>query len=337
MKYIKYLLLPILLVPFLVLAETKNVEIKSISNYVDKSDAAEELEKPNIEGLKLGFKLKFTKQDDFIKYKFIIKNNTDKDYEIDNSSTFNEKKFIRYDYEVENNAKVLKANEELSITVTITYVKALDDSEFENGVFTETNQVSFELINDSNEVIDNPIIKMAANPETSTGSIALIISSIIISLLLILFIRNKRAKLFIIALLLTIPITIYALERIKIDVETYVEIKKYNTNTFTLNIIDCNNVGRIQFIKYEEGMTFEEFINSSYFEGLDLKLKTLIEKRYNKFYFLPKDSTNFSSTYRDALNDPNDDTDDDSVSNENGHKILPSSEGRYQINDCVIT
>ena len=51
MKYIKYLLLPILLVPFLVLAETKNVEIKSISNYVDKSDAAEELEKPNIEGL----------------------------------------------------------------------------------------------------------------------------------------------------------------------------------------------------------------------------------------------------------------------------------------------
>ena len=107
MKYIKYLLLPILLVPFIVLAETKNVEIKSISNYVDKSDAAEELEKPNIEGLKLGFKLKFTKQDDFIKYKFIIKNNTDKDYEIDNSSTFNEKKFIRYDYEVENNAKIM--------------------------------------------------------------------------------------------------------------------------------------------------------------------------------------------------------------------------------------
>ena len=149
MKYIKYLLITLLLVPFIVLAETKNVEIKSISNYVDKSDAVEELEKPNIEGLKLGFKLKFTKQDDFIKYKFIIKNNTDKDYEIDNSSTFNEKKFIRYDYEVENNAKVLKANEELSITVTITYVKELDDSEFENGVFTETNQVSLELVNNS--------------------------------------------------------------------------------------------------------------------------------------------------------------------------------------------
>ena len=271
MKYIKYLLLPILLVPFIVLAETKNVEIKSISNYVDKSDTAEELEKPSIEGLKLGFKLKFTKQDDFIKYKFIIKNNTDKDYEIDNSSTFNEKKFIRYDYEVENNAKVLKANEELSITVTITYVKELDDSEFENGVFTETNQVSLELVNDSNEVIDNPIIKMATNPETSTGSITLIISSIIISLLLILFIRNKRAKLFIIALLLTIPITIYALERIKIDVETYVKIEApVETKKFYIDELIVNDLGVLEMsgmpkeYEFVPGMNFGEWLTSKY-------------------------------------------------------------------------
>ena len=327
MKYIKYLLLAILLVPFIVLAETKNVEIKSISNYVDKSDAVEELEKPNIEGLKLGFKLKFTKQDDFIKYKFIIKNNTDKDYEIDNSSTFNEKKFIRYDYEVENNAKVLKANEELPINVTITYVKELDDSEFENGVFTETNQVSLELVNDSNEIIDNPIIKMATNPETSTGSITLIISSIIISLLLILFIRNKRAKLFIIALLLTIPITIYALERIKIDVETYIEIRK--VNTFKLNISDCNG-GQSKLIEYEQGMTWEEFINSSYFEKLDTELKNFIELRYISFSFIPNETI-----YRGVINDPTDDTDDDSISDENGNKVLPSSEGYYQIGGCA--
>ncbi len=334
MKYIKYLLLPILLVPFIVLAENKNVEIKSISNYVDKSDAAEELEKPNIEGLKLGFKLKFTKQDDFIKYKFIIKNNTDKDYEIDNSSTFNEKKFIRYDYEVENNAKVLKANEELSINVTITYVKELDDSEFYNGVFTETNQVSLELVNDSNEVIDNPIIKMATNPETSTGSITLIISSIIISLLLILFIRNKRAKLFIIVLLLTIPITIYALEKIKIDVETYVEIKKVKINTFQLVMVGCDGE-QSKLVEYEQGMTWEEFINSSYFEKLDLDLKDIIEVGYINFHFILNDTNNLQSTYEDVLNNPTDNTDDDSISDENGNIILPSSEGYYQTGSCT--
>ena len=299
MKYIKYLLITLLLVPFIVLAETKNVEIKSISNYVDKSDAVEELEKPNIEGLKLGFKLKFTKQDDFIKYKFIIKNNTDKDYEIDNSSTFNEKKFIRYDYEVENNAKVLKANEELSINVTITYVKELDDSEFENGVFTETNQVSLELVNDSNEVIDNPIIKMATNPETSTGSITLIISSIIISLL--------------------------------IDVETYIEIRK--VNTFKLNIYDCNGE-QSKLIEYEEGMTWEEFINSSYFEKLDSELKDIIELGYIHFSFSPNEASFDEAIYRGAINDPTDDTDDDSISDENGNKVLPSSEGYYQIGIC---
>ena len=329
MKYIKYLLITLLLVPFIVLAETKNVEIKSISNYVDKSDAAEELEKPNIEGLKLGFKLKFTKQDDFIKYKFIIKNNTDKDYEIDNSSTFNEKKFIRYDYEVENNAKVLKANEELSITVTITYVKELDDSEFYNGVFTETNQVSLELVNDSNEVIDNPIIKMATNPETSTGYILLAIIAIILSLALILFISNKKAKLFLLTILLLIPITIYALERIKIDVETYIEIRK--VNTFKLNISDCNG-GQSKLIEYEQGMTWEEFINSSYFEKLDTELKNFIELRYISFSFIPNETI-----YRGAINDPTDDTGDDSISDENGNKVLPSSEGYYITAICTTS
>ena len=35
--------------------------------------------------------------------------------------------------------------------------------------------------------------------------------------------------------------------------------------------------------------------------------------------------------YRGAINDPTDDTDDDSISDENGNKVLPSSEGYYQI------
>ena len=301
MKYIKYLLITLLLVPFIVLAETKNVEIKSISNYVDKSDTAEELEKPSIEGLKLGFKLKFTKQDDFIKYKFIIKNNTNKDYEIDNSSTFNEKKFIRYDYEVENNAKVLKANEEISITVTITYVKALEDYEFENGVFTETNQVSLELVNDSNEVIDNPIIKMVTNPETSTGYILLAIIAIILSLVLILFISNKKAKLFLLTILLLIPITIYALERIKIDVETYVEIeKKY---TFTL-INECHHYAddteewnELNF-EFMQGMSFNDYINSEYFEELSYLKKEMFEN-----LFVENNNSNYIFFYNQKLYD----------------------------------
>ena len=250
MKKIKCLLLVILFIPFIVLAETKNVEIKNISNYVDKSDTAEELEKPSIEGLKLGFKLEFTKQDDFIKYKFIIKNNTDKDYEIDNSSTFNKKKSIRYDYEVENNAKVLKANEELSINVTITYVKELDDSEFENGVFTETNQVSLELVNDSNEVIDNPIIKMVTNPNTSTGYILLVIFAIILSLIIIILVKNKKVKMYLLIVLLIIPLSVYALEKIRLEVETSVKIiRQYTGVLYRVDGKEIGNNDRIELME----------------------------------------------------------------------------------------
>ena len=287
MKSFKSLLLIILLIPFIVLAETKNVDIKNISNYVDKSDTVEELEKPNIEGLKLGFKLKFTKQDDFIKYKFIIKNNTDKDYEIDNSSTFNKKKSIRYDYEVENNAKVLKANEELSINVTITYVKELDDSEFDNGVFTETNQVSLELVNDSNEVIDNPVIKMVTNPNTSTGYILLVIFAVILSMLVLILIKNKKSKLFIITILLTIPLTVFALEKIKIDVETYIEIEK--RSYFTL-INECpseydeeSNWDK-EVYEFKEGMSFNDYMNSDYYNSLDTNKKNRIGLRVENDY-----------------------------------------------------
>ena len=160
------ILLVILFIPFIVLAETKNVEIKNIK-LLEKSDNVEELAEASFKDLKLNFSLKFTSKDDYAKYKIVLVNNSNKDYEIDNTSTFNEKKFIKYDYEVENNKKVLKAKEELTINILITYIKELEDSDFVDGFYKETNSVSLELVND-NEVIDNPVIKMVTNPNTST-------------------------------------------------------------------------------------------------------------------------------------------------------------------------
>ena len=57
MNKIKYLLL-LLFVPFLVNAQVKDVEIKSIE-LVDKSDEVVELEETSFKELKLNFKLKF--------------------------------------------------------------------------------------------------------------------------------------------------------------------------------------------------------------------------------------------------------------------------------------
>lgn len=282
MKSLKSLLLIILLIPFIVLAENKNVEIKNIE-LLEKSDNVEELAEASFKDLKLNFSLKFTSKDDYAKYKIVLVNNSDKDYEIDNTSTFNEKKFIKYDYEVENNKKVLKAKEELTINILITYIKELEDSDFVDGFYKETNSVSLELVND-NEVIDNPVIKMVTNPNTSTGYILLVIFAVILSMLVLVLVKNKKSKLLIIAILLTIPLTVYALEKIKIDVETYIEIEK---RTFFTLINECpseddeeNNWDK-EVYEFTEGMSFNDYMNSDYFNSLDINKKNRLVNSVN--------------------------------------------------------
>ncbi len=82
-------------------------------------------------------------------------------------------------------------------------------------------------------------------------------------------------------------------------------------------------------------MTWEDFINSSYFEKLDSELKNIIELGYISFSFFPNETSFNEAIYRGAINDPTDDTDDDSISDENGNKVLPSSEGYYQTGSCT--
>ena len=320
-KFKKLLIIILLLIPFIVLAENKDVEIKSIE-LVDKSEDVEELEKATFKDLKLNFSLKFTTKDDYAKYKIVLVNNSDKDYEIDNTSTFNEKKFIKYDYEVDNKDKILKSKDELTVNVIITYIKELEDSDFVDGFYKETNSVSLELVND-NEVIDNPAIKMVTNPNTSTGYILLAIIAIILSLILILFIRNKRAKLFIIAILLTIPLTVYALEKIKIDVETYIEIEKVEkieTAFFRLDIVNCTLLRREE-IEYEVGMTWEKFINSSYFDRIDNGLQKLIIDNKENIELNYNTADNNIVNFGEIIN----------FNNSSDGLLVPSSVGYYQI------
>ncbi len=248
MKKIKCLLLVILFIPFIVLAEEKNVEIKSIE-LVEKSDTVEELEKAKFKDLKLNFNLKFNLLNDYAKYRIIIKNNTDKDYEIDNSDTFNEKKFIKYEYLMDDNNKILKANEEASIYIKITYEKELEDSNFSNGEYIENNKVSLELVN-GNEVLDNPVIKMVTNPNTSTGYILLVIFAIILSLLIIILIKNKKVKMYLLIVLLIIPLSVYALEKIRLEVETSVKIiRQYTGVLYRVDGKEIGNDDRIELME----------------------------------------------------------------------------------------
>ena len=270
----KVLLLIILFfIPFIVLAK-EDVEIKSIM-LLEKSEEVTELENAKYEGLKLNFSLKFVNKDDYAKYKVILKNNSDKDYEIDNQTTFNDGDFIKYEYIINNDLKVLKANEELTMYIVITYYKSLDNSKYINGIYSENNNVSIELSNDVNEeVIDTGeknVISFVTNPETSSNEmIILIIISTILCILIIILIKNTKIKMYMLTIVLLLtPIMVYGLEKIRIDVETYVEILK--KETFTLRnkcyghpVEEAGNWYEFTY-DYYYGMTFDDFIESDLF------------------------------------------------------------------------
>ena len=264
MNKIKYLLL-LLFVPFLVNAQVKDVEIKSIE-LVDKSDEVVELEETSFKELKLNFKLKFFTKDQFARYQLVLKNNGENDYEIDNSTAYNDGDFIRYEYLVNGTDKILKANSEMSINIIITYYKDLDISKFKNGKYIEESVISLELPN-KEEVIDRPVMKFVNNPNTSNSDIIMIVVVLgIMSILLALFVKSKKGKVFIIMMMLLIPITAYALDKIKIEVETYIEIEEpKNTKKFSIaERLEDGSFSEPVIYEFEEGMTLEDWVNSSY-------------------------------------------------------------------------
>lgn len=216
-KLLTFILL--LFIPFIVLAETSNIEIKSI-DLVDKSPNVTELDKVSFDNLKLKFNLSFTRLNDYAKYEIILKNNSSKDYEIDNTTVYNEGKYIKYEYLLTNNNKILKANEELTLYINITYDKEIDSSKFVDNKYTETSNVLLELTNDDKVTI--------VNPKTSTSWIIVIIITVfLLSILVIISIKNNKVREFyyVSLLLITmIPCLVFALEKLKIEIETQIVI-----------------------------------------------------------------------------------------------------------------
>ena len=280
------LLIILLLVPFIVFAK-EDVEINSVE-LIDKSFYVEEVSEPEFNGLSLSFKLKFIDIDDYAKYKVIIRNNSDVSYEVDNQTTFNDGDFVKYEYEIEDNKKEIKPKSDIIMYVTITYYKKINDDMFVNNEYRENNNASIELIDKVEENnINNEEVKevelskdIIVNPKTS-DIIYLLVAIVILSILLIIFVKSSKVKMFIISLLFLVPITIYGLEKLRIEIDTDILINKveekmlfheceFGERLFEVGetFIDVNNNNNrfFDFLFRDDNELYLEF---HYFEDLD--------------------------------------------------------------------
>lgn len=252
MKKIIFLLL-FLLIPFIVNAEVKITNVQLDSH----TEGLEAEEKPDFEGLKIIFNLQFKEVGEFVKYKVTINNDTKKDYEIEDISNVSKKGYFKYDLTYINNEKIVKPNESKDVYITVTYDKEVPNEEYNaEGVYTKKENFVINLSPDDVETAAETKETEEKNPQTKTSNYIIFSASIIIFVSLIAVIFSKRKldflRIFLIGSLIAIPLTIYALEKITIEVEANVEIEK-ETHEF------CYTFGDIIFI---ENSTWEEFVNN---------------------------------------------------------------------------
>ena len=145
MKKIKYLFFAILLSIFLFpnVYAKDSVYIKSIT--LDSSSNNTSInDKPTFSGLNMNFDLGFKEVGDYAKYKVVIRNDSNTDYNISEDTSFNTSDYIKYTYEVENK---LKAKSESIVYVTVKYNKKVDSSLLVNGKYIENNKAVVQLAN----------------------------------------------------------------------------------------------------------------------------------------------------------------------------------------------
>ncbi len=141
-RYILCLIISLVLIP--VVYAKENVSIESYE-LVENSKTTSELSKPKINGLDIAFDLSFTKKDDYAKYKIVINNPTNKDYELSKDFEFNGSDYIKYEFKFEKEGNIVPAKSKLTMYITITYANEVPKNKLVNGKFTENNKMAISL------------------------------------------------------------------------------------------------------------------------------------------------------------------------------------------------
>ena len=170
------------LFPSFVLAE--NVQVKEIKQ-IEKSEGVEIVSEPKVSDTTIKFDIKLKSIGDYVKYKLVIDNKDDIEYEIDKKS-FENNEYITYEVESDNLEK-LEANKEKEIYLTIKYNKEVPENEFKDNVYVLNNNFSLAIGNKDEEI---------RNPQTGIEDYSLAILTIIVVLAVVVYGFRKNKKQF---------------------------------------------------------------------------------------------------------------------------------------------
>ncbi len=222
MKKFKLILLIFSLViflPFIVNAETCNTDKISISSIsLEKTSGnTKEKEEATANGKNINLNLSMSDVGDSIKYKVVVNNESNEDYELDSTSFNLSPDYIDYSVTSEDDSYIIKANSSMTVYLTVKYAKEVPDESFESGTYNGNQIITVQLYTGDT----------LKNPNTGNYAIFVILLILIISGISFIVLRKKKYIKFMILIMgiaVIIPISVYALCKTEIKIESNINI-----------------------------------------------------------------------------------------------------------------
>ncbi|MBQ6476919.1 MAG: hypothetical protein IJI43_00560 [Bacilli bacterium] len=179
---------------------------------------------------------------DYVKYKITLENNDDDDYKVSLGNVSNE--YIDYIVDYPNGDRVVKANSETIVYLTIKYTKQVPEELFNNGEFRESKDIELNLVTGNNNSIKKTT-NILKNPKTA-GTLFMIILLIATDILVFKLVGFKKTTVTIILLtvMLSLPLSVYALKTITVTVNSTINITYRDLGKLYMNGVEVNLAGR---------------------------------------------------------------------------------------------
>ena len=240
-KFILPILLFLMFIPFVANAETCDTDKITISSITveNKSDNVEELDETTASGKKINLNLSMSEVGDNIEYKFVVKNESNEDYELNKTDLNLNTDFINFSFVTDDNSNIIKANSSKTVFLKVEYKNEVPDEKFESGAYNDNQSLTLNL-STGNSINVSDTLK---NPNTGVQSYILIIFVILlISITAYILLKKKNYSKFMTLIVMSaiiIPISVYALCKCEISIVCKVEIK---SNKYTGSIYRNNNI-----------------------------------------------------------------------------------------------
>jgi len=289
-RFIILIILLITLIPSIVFAEECNIEKLTIESIKinTKTDNVIEKSEPIINGRNINLDLKMSEVGDSIEYEMIVKNDSNEDYELDKTTLSANSDYIEYTFDTNSDSNIVKKGETKKVILKVSYKNEVAANLFQNGIYTDNKKLTVNLTNNS---INTNTSNNINNPNTGwikSIYVLLFIIMIITIIGLTILKKKKYSKLMLLLLsLLIIPITTKAICKYDINVDSKVEIEKINK--FYLDL-ECNNNyitpqslnDKLPIeLKYTDGMTWDDYMNSYLFQQIDSEVQQLIVESFH--------------------------------------------------------